>query len=124
MAKTRTKVQELSIFSCGVGVVVCVLTLWLSVVMRPEPGRHQSVMIVALPILFGVVLIVLGVLTRKVASRAIVVTTVIVVMLGFVADMVVAFHPGRAVVDGLIVAFIAKSGLEAYREISPAPCVE
>jgi hypothetical protein len=124
MEQRRTKVQELAIFTVGIGVLLAVLTLWLSFALQPEPGRQRSAYLIAVPLAISAVYVVLGVLTGKVKSPSIITATMVVVVLGFVLDLAIAFNIVKAVLDVLVIMLVMKTGREALQEVRPKAVAE
>ena len=114
----KSKVKELGIFTVGIGILLAILTLWLSLMLQPAPGQPRSAALVAVPVAISVIYIVLGALTLRFKSRAIIQVTIGLVVLGFLLDLLIGFNVVKAVISGLIIALIVKTGREALDEVS------
>lgn len=117
MAGKRTKVQELSIFTVGIGVILGALTLWFTYSVRPELGSDRSTLTLVVPLVVSVVLIILGVLTGILKSPAIINATMVFVALGFLLDMAIGLNVIKAVFEALVVVLVIKTGLGAVKEV-------
>ena len=119
MEPSRSKVQELSIFTAGVGVILIWLTLWMWYVMGREPGR-ASALALGVPLGVGAVFIVLGALTARTPRPWLIKLTVAAVALGFVVDLLAGFHVVKAVLFVFVIGAILKTGGEALAEVRAA----
>lgn len=124
MASKRTKVQELSIFTIGIGIILAVLTLWLTFALQPTPGQERSPLLLVVPLAIAVTYVVLGLLIRKFKSSSIIILTMIFVAAGFAIDIIIGFNIVKAVIDVLVISMIAKTGWEALTEVNPEPVAE
>jgi hypothetical protein len=119
MAAKRTKVQELSIFTIGIGIILAVLTLWLTFALQPTPGEERSSLLLIVPLAIAVTYVVLGFLVRKFKSPGLIILTMILVAAGFGIDLIIGFNIVKAVIDVLVISMIVKTGREALTEINP-----
>ncbi len=119
MAEQRTKVQELSIFTVGIGVVLAALTLWLSFALRSEPGKERTTLMLVVPLLISAVLILLGVLTSIFKNPLMLTITMVFVVLGFGIDLVIGFNVVKAAIDVLVIALVVNTWRQAMKEVKP-----
>lgn len=118
MADRRTKnIRDLSTFTIGIGILMAVLTLWLTYAMQPSAGQQPSLLLVVVPLVISVVYIILGVLVRRLKSPGVVIATMLLVAAGFAIDLVIAFNIVKAAIDILIIFMIVKTGRSALVEI-------
>ena len=115
-----TKVQELGIFATGIGVLLAALTLWLNYAVQPDPGRERSLGVIAIALGFGAVYVVLGVLTLLLKSRVIIQLTISIVVLGLLLDLLIGFNVIKAIISGLVICLVIKTGRQALVKAKPA----
>jgi len=101
-----------------------VLTIWLSFAMRPDPGQQRSILLIAVPLAISVVFIALGILTRKLKTPAIITATMVVIVVGFALDLLIAFNVVKAIIDVAVIALVIKTGKEALEEAKPTLAAE
>ena len=124
MAAKRTKAQELSIFTIGIGIILAVLTLWLTFALQPTPGQQRSQLLLIVPLVIAATYVVLGFLVRKLKSPGIIILTMILVAAGFAIDLIIGFNVVKAVIDVLVISMIVKTGREALTEVNPEPVAD
>lgn len=124
MAAKRTKAQELSIFTIGLGIILAVLTLWLTFALQPTPGQQRSQLLLIVPLVIAATYVVLGFLVRKLKSPGIIILTMILVAAGFAIDLIIGFNVVKAVIDVLVISMIVKTGREALTEVNPEPVAD
>ena len=124
MAAKRTKAQELSIFTIGLGIILAVLTLWLTFALQPTPGQQRSQLLLIVPLVIAATYVVLGFLVRKLKSPGIIILTMILVAAGFAIDLIIGFNVVKAAIDVLVISMIVKTGREALTEVNPEPVAD
>ena len=124
MAAKRTKAQELSIFTIGLGIILAVLTLWLTFALQPTPGQQRSQLLLIVPLVIAATYVVLGFLVRKLKLPGIIILTMILVAAGFAIDLIIGFNVVKAVIDVLVISMIVKTGREALTEVNPEPVAD
>lgn len=117
MATKRTKVEELSIFTIGIGIIIAALSVWAAFVLTPAPGTEASYLWLGIPVGLGGLFIVLGGLLRRFPSPVLVLTILFAVVGGLLLDLVVGFNMAKAAISLVIIVLILKSGLDALAEV-------
>lgn len=113
--KKRSKVDELGIFAIGLGIITGALELWLSYATPRAGGVDRSV---GVSLLGSAVYVVLGILTYFInGSSAIIVTTVALVVVGFLASLLINFSVVNAIVSVVVVLLVVKTGYDALKEV-------
>ncbi len=112
----RGKIRELGIFTVGIGVILALLTFWISFAMSSAPGRQISMVSMAEPLTISVIYIVCGILTMQLKTRPIILTTIVLVTLGFALELLIRFDSIKAVISLLAIGLIVKTGGEALKE--------
>lgn len=118
MKPKRTKVQELSIFTVGIGVILAALTLWLTFAMEPTYSPHTK-WAFRFAMLISVIYVALGAMTGVLKNRPIIMTTMVVLVAGLLTDLLLGLSIPKAVVSGLIIMLVVKTGRQALAEVNP-----
>lgn len=116
MAKQRTRIDELSIFTIGLGVIISLFSIWASFILQPAPGTQRSLVGLAFPVGLGLLYVILGVLTKQRRNVALVIVTLVAVCGGLLVDLVLDFSVIKVVVNGILIACILKFGLDGLAE--------
>ncbi len=114
----QSKVRELGIFTTGIGIILGALCFWLYFVLSPPPGQSKSLTFYAFPLSLSILYIGLGALNLAVQSRAVIACTIVVVVIGFLIEMLIGFSIIKAVISALVIWLIVKNGSEAMAECS------
>ena len=112
----RGKIKELSIFTIGLGVILAVLTSWLSYAMQPVTGQGRSALTLLVPLGISMLFIILGVLTRCIGTPLIVKITMATVTVGFGLDLLLGFNVIKAIIVCVIIGLVFKTGRQALIE--------
>ena len=114
---SRSKIDELAIFTTGFGVVIFALTLWLTFALAKPAGGGQSNLAFLMAIATATIFILLGIAVAKLRNKAIVIVTLILISSLFVADIVFFYNFAKSIFSVLIGSLIATEGYMAFREI-------
>jgi hypothetical protein len=115
--KTRSKVDELAIFTTGFGIVILTLIAWIVLAIEPQSGVERSSVTLIIPVVAGAVLVLLGVAVKTFRNKATIIMSLVILSGLFVADAMLYFNVGKFAISGVIVAVILKGGYAAIREI-------
>ncbi len=124
MASGLTKIQELSIFTIGIGIILALLALWLTFALQQIPEQERSPLFLIVPLAIAVTYVVLGFLVLKFKSSGIIILTMILVAAGFAIDLIIGFNIVKAVIDVVVISMIVKTGRKALAEVNSEPVAD
>ena len=116
----RTKLDELGIFTIGIGVLSIILPLLSTFELRPDQDADFRSMILVISLVFGSLLIALGILVRRLKNPKLIYLTMAIFVAGSALDILGGLHPIRTVISLVILALIIQTGRAALAEVSAA----
>ena len=116
--KTQGKVRELGIFTIGIGVIIAVVTLWLTFALQPTSGEQGSPLLVVVPLVSSGVYVLLGFLVRKLRTSGTIILTLVLVAAGFVIDLAIGANIVKGTIDAVIILLVTKTGRAAIKEVA------
>ncbi|MDB2686163.1 hypothetical protein N9Y42_03040 [Mariniblastus sp.] len=111
----RSKIDELAIFTAGLGGIIAAVLIWLTIATPTNAGRSISAFITP-PLVAACLLMLLGLVIKLTRNKAVIYFTLALVVLLFLVDLLLGFNPIKALISGTILYLIIKNGREAIRE--------
>jgi hypothetical protein len=112
-----TKINELGVFTIGIGVLIAALAIWFWFMLDPPRGKVRDFKTVAIPVAFGAVYILLGLLTLKLRSRMIIQITSGLVTVGLLLELINSFHIGKLILSGIAIWLINTTAKGAVADV-------
>ena len=113
---SRSKIDELAIFSIGFGIIIAALLAWIALVVKSDPDELTAAFYV-FPIIAAVVLIAVGIAVKTIRTKNIVINALALLAGLFLIDSILFFHFVKLLISAAIVTMIAKCCIAAISEI-------
>lgn len=116
---TRTKTQELSIFTMGIGGVLITLTAWLAFTLNHSRWDDRFSLMLTIPIGLGALYIVLGLMIRKLKTPSVLRLSAGLIALGLCLDLFLSFNIAKAFIDLVVIGMVLRTTKGAIEELTP-----
>ena len=114
LRNTKIQIDELAIFTIGLGVILAALVSWLLYASPPVPNR--STVLTVIPFAAAGLLVVLGLIVKYVRNMASIYAALAIISVMFLGDLLIGFNPIKVVISGAIVFMVIKVGRSALLE--------